>query len=122
MFLQEKIIDNEFRILKVTSNKYKQNLKYLIQFVKFSTFYPLTRLNFIKQLLLVNKIKIKRIPASKLNIIISEKIQLVNPKCSLAVTKVFGGNQWIHRAAGHDLPLDESAWLSQLLKKVVLID
>ncbi len=41
--------------------------------------------------------------------------RLVAPACSRAVVRAFGGELHVHPAAGHDVPLDDPAWLIERL-------
>jgi pimeloyl-ACP methyl ester carboxylesterase len=50
-------------------------------------------------------------------VIWSEKDRLVSSHCSQNIAKKFDASCFTHPTAGHDLPLDEPEWLTQILSK-----
>jgi pimeloyl-ACP methyl ester carboxylesterase len=108
---QEKII------LEITSNKFSETKKYLPFFAEFSQQHKTSTLNFFKQLLLANNIKIHQHAKVPLKIICSKNDRLVHFSCSELIANALNGDLIIHPSAGHDLPLDEPEWLSQNLNQ-----
>lgn len=107
----------EEKILKLTSNKFETNKKYLNSYAEFAAKYKVSTSNLIRQLILANNIRLKKFPNVKLRIFSSAQDRLVHSSCSVAIAKAFSGRLAIHPTAGHDLPLDEPEWLiEQLLK------
>ena len=106
---QEKII------LSITSNEFSNTKKFLSLFADFAGEHKISKLNFAKQLVLATNIKIGTLPDIQLNIISSKQDRLVRSSCSDKIFGYLGGKQYIHPTAGHDLPLDDSEWLSQIL-------
>ncbi len=106
---QEKII------LKITSNRFVKNSHYLDEFSLFANAHPVTKSNFIRQLVLASLIRIDHVPLMPLKIICSSNDRLVDVKCSKNIHHNLGGKIFIHATAGHDLPLDEPDWLCEIL-------
>lgn len=115
MLFESSAHDKELNILTITSNKPIENQNYLEAFAAFSTAFPVSKMNSIRQLILARKIKINKFPPLPLKIISSKMDRLVSPLCSDGIAKTLGGAQYIHPTAGHDLPLDEPSWLSEVL-------
>ena len=107
-------------ILQITSNKYLRNSHYLKSFVQFADNYKTTKLNFFRQLLLAMNIKIENKSKKPLFVFASTNDRLVSVACSKAIAKNLAGEEIIHPTAGHDLPLDEPEWLSEMLTKKLM--
>jgi len=105
----------EETILTMTSNKLKENKKYLKTFSEYSKQYPVSKKNFVRQLILANEIVINDLPEVPLKVICSKQDRLVDHGCSLQIHSMLGGQFFEHPTAGHDLPLDEPEWLSKML-------
>lgn len=105
----------EETILNMTSNKLKENKKYIKAFAEYSSQYPVSKKNFFRQLALANEIVIHDLPEVPLKVICSLQDHLVDPVCSLQIQSMLGGSLIEHPTAGHDLPLDEPEWLSKVL-------
>jgi len=111
-YVQEKII------LQITSNRSVNSHKYLEHFSDFSKNHPVSKSNFLRQLLLASNIHISAAQVP-LTVISSKNDRLVNPNCSHVIASLFSGKEFIHPTAGHDLPLDEPKWLSETLMKSI---
>lgn len=115
--LERDTYEQEKTILKVTSNKFEQNEKYLSSFAQFAREHKVSRSSFIRQLILANNIHIHQLGKNKLTVLLGAGDRLVHPSCSEQIAKNLKGRLVIHPTAGHDLPLDEPQWLvEQLLK------
>lgn len=106
---QEKII------LRITSNKFEQNKKYLKAYAQFAAEHQVSRANFFRQLMLANNIQLPPIPNIRLNVLSAAQDRLVHPSCSQQIASGLKGKLIIHPSAGHDLPLDEPEWLIEQL-------
>ena len=111
------IAEKEKIILTITSNKFIENQRYLKIFTQFSIDYKVSKKNFIRQILLAQNIHIQNLPNRPLKIITSINDRLVHHSCSDKLVKYFGGTQYIHATAGHDLPLDDPQWVVEMLLK-----
>lgn len=109
--------EQEENILKITSNRFDERKNNLEAFADFSLHHQVTKLNFLRQLILAKSIHIGTIPLVPFKIISSRNDRLVHYSCSDEIAAKLGGVQFIHQTAGHDLPLDEPGWLSEILVK-----
>lgn len=109
--------EQEENILKITSNKFEDNKINLKSFADFSLHHQVTKINFLRQLILAKSIHIESIPLVPFKIISSKYDRLVSSSCSDDIFTKLGGTQFIHPTAGHDLPIDEPVWLSEILVK-----
>lgn len=109
--------EQEETILRITSNKFEQNKKYLDSFARFASEHKVTRSNFLRQLILAKNIHFHQFPDIKLNVLSAAKDRLVHSSCSGEIAKGLKGKLVIHPTSGHDLPLDEPEWLIKQLMK-----
>lgn len=111
-YVQEKII------LQITSNRSVNSHRYIEDFSDFAKKHPVSKTNFFRQLLLASNIQISTAQAP-LTVISSKNDRLVNSNCSQDIASLFSAKEFIHPTAGHDLPLDEPEWLSEILMKSI---
>ena len=109
------IFKQENMILQITSNKLQDTQLYLKSFATFASEYKILKFNIIRQLVLANNIKIKQLPRIPFKVIVSQNDRLVSSDCSVKIANNFSGGLYVHPTAGHDLPLDEPAWLVETL-------
>jgi homoserine acetyltransferase len=109
------IFEQEKFVLSVTSNKIQETSRYLKVFSTFATEHKMLKTNVVRQLILASKINIKKINSIPLTVINSKNDRLVNSSCSEKIAIGLNGKIIIHSTAGHDLPLDEPVWLSEVL-------
>jgi len=109
------VVKQEEIILRITSNKFEQNKKYLNSFAQFAAVYQVTRANFVRQLILAKNIKINKLSNKNLHVLSSAQDRLVHSSCSGQIAKGLKGNLVIHPTSGHDLALDEPEWLIEQL-------
>ncbi len=102
-------------ILKITSNKFEQTKNNVPGYAEFSSQHKMKRLNFLRQIVMAKNIQIESVPFVPFKIISSRQDRLVHYTCSREIFRNLGGVQYIHPSAGHDLPLDEPEWLSEIL-------
>jgi pimeloyl-ACP methyl ester carboxylesterase len=112
---ESNISEQEKFILSVTSNKIQETSKYLKTFSDFATEHKMLKKNIVKQLILASKIHINKFPNIPLKVINSKNDRLVSSSCSEKIAINLNGKIFIHPTAGHDLPLDEPFWLSEVL-------
>ncbi|MBC7712460.1 MAG: alpha/beta hydrolase [Rhizobacter sp.] len=116
LFSNSKYVQEEM-ILKITSNKFEETKRNIESYASFSESHEVTKMNFIRQLILAKNIYIETLPLIPFKVISSLNDRLVDHSCSINIASKFGGTQFTHPTAGHDLPLDEPAWLSEILVK-----
>jgi len=59
----------------------------------------------------------KKIPDQKKLILTSKADRLVSYKCSEQISKLWNCPVHYHQEAGHDLPLDDAAWVIERIKE-----
>ncbi|MBC7428600.1 MAG: alpha/beta hydrolase [Bacteriovorax sp.] len=107
----------EESVLKITSNRFEETKKNLEAFAVFSENHKVTKINFLRQLILAKSININSVVKKPFKVISSQNDRLVDHGCSKQIVLKLGGKEFIHPTAGHDLPLDEPEWLSEILVK-----
>jgi pimeloyl-ACP methyl ester carboxylesterase len=74
--------------------------------------YPVRRANALRQLYSAARYRTPPVqPAVPLLILCSAGDRLVDPRCSLRLAAAWGAPVAVHSDAGHDLPLDDGAWV-----------
>ncbi len=109
--------EQEENILRITSNDFENKKYFIKKFAEFALNHQVTKLNFLRQLILAKNIYIESIPLIPFKIISSKNDRLVDSSCSDVIALKLGGVHFVHPTAGHDLPLDEPEWLSEILVK-----
>ena len=78
---------------------------------------PVSRANALRQLLAAARFRADGAPvATRVLLLASSRDQLVNPQCSHALAHAWIVKLAGHTQAGHDLPLDDPAWLVQQVR------
>jgi len=80
---------------------------------------PVSRPNLLRQLWSAARFSVRRpMQIARLTVYVSAADRLVNPECSRDIARLWNVEIVAHPTAGHDLPLDDGAWLlAQLLKE-----
>jgi pimeloyl-ACP methyl ester carboxylesterase len=106
----------EKTVLKLTSNKHRNDHALLTQWQTWARTAPLRSSNLLRQLIAASRFRARlpiKIGSPKITIIVSEGDRLVNPYCSYQIAAAFKCKLTSHPSAGHDLPLDDPEWLVQ---------
>ena len=75
--------------------------------------FPVTRANALRQLWAAARFRAPAArPAVPLLVLCSAGDQLVDHRCSLRLAEAWRAEQRVHADAGHDLPLDDGAWVA----------
>ena len=78
---------------------------------------PVSRVNALRQLLAAARFRANGAPvATRVLLLASSGDRLVNPQCSQTLAQAWGAKLAEHSQAGHDLPLDDPAWLMQQVR------
>jgi len=104
--------EREKRVLGLTSHAQSQNQNLIREWGVYANQRPLDKLNVFRQLWAALNIKVPLKIPTPVELLVSENDQLCDASCSAAIAKLYGG--WtVHRhpTAGHDLPLDDPAWV-----------
>ncbi|MFH1870286.1 MAG: alpha/beta hydrolase [Pseudomonadota bacterium] len=78
---------------------------------------PVSRRNALRQLLAAMRYRAPRgRPLERLLLLASARDALVDGRCSLQLAEKWDAHIIVHPAAGHDLPLDDAAWVLEQLR------
>lgn len=106
--------------LRTVSNDtryYTQNLK---RWIGIQQQRPVSRANMVKLLTAASRFKIAPDAQIRCLVLASEQDRLVNPKCSEQLAAQHRWPLFLHPDAGHDLPLDDSAWVATKITQWLL--
>jgi pimeloyl-ACP methyl ester carboxylesterase len=102
-------------ILRLTSRRgdAAQRAGLLAQWLDYQREYPVTRSNALRQLWSAARFRApSQRPAVPTLILSSAGDQLVDPRCSANLAHAWQAPHAVHPDAGHDLPLDDGAWVA----------
>ncbi len=103
-------LQSEAAIMHITSNQPHDEV--LAQWVALRQNHPVSRANTARQLLAAARFCAPRgRPKVATLLLASQADHLVNPACSLALAQRWQCALRLHPHAGHDLPLDDTAWV-----------
>lgn len=106
-------IEWERTVLALTSNLAPDRESLLRQWIHWHERYPVSRRNALRQLWAASRYRAPRQrPAVPLLVLASAADQLVDPACSRRLAAQWHTAYDEHPTAGHDLPLDDGAWLA----------
>jgi pimeloyl-ACP methyl ester carboxylesterase len=114
----------EALILRITSNQAGVDTadKTLKRWLDYAKEYPISRKNILRQLGAAMRFRAAdSAPAVPVLLMASQQDKLVNAKCSLILAKKWHCEIKIHPTAGHDLPLDDGAWVISVIKEWLLM-
>jgi pimeloyl-ACP methyl ester carboxylesterase len=104
----------EALILRLTSERHGADEALLRQWMQWQRECPVTRGNALRQLLAASRY---RAPASgdgcPLLVLNGARDRLVDPACSRRLAQAWQAELRVHAEAGHDLPLDDGAWVAR---------
>jgi pimeloyl-ACP methyl ester carboxylesterase len=110
----------ESLILRLTSsiaNHAERRQTILSQWMAYARECPVTRANMLRQLLAALRYRAApTAPAAPVLLLAGKQDQLVNVKCSLTLAQNWRCTIRLHPAAGHDIPLDDEAWVIRQVK------
>lgn len=110
--------DAERAILRLTSRHRTQDETLLRQWTEWRLSHPVSRRNALRQLLAAARFHAPaHAPTTRLLLLNGAGDQLVDPRCSTALASAWRCALAVHPTAGHDLPLDDSAWVVQQLQQ-----
>ncbi|MDO9454135.1 MAG: alpha/beta hydrolase [Stagnimonas sp.] len=108
----------ETAILQLTSRHLDQTHSVLEDWTRWRLSHPVSRANALRQLLAAMRFAApKRAPKTRLLLLTGARDKLVDTCCSQALAKAWGCELAVHPTAGHDLPLDDAAWVAQQLAR-----
>ena len=110
----------ESLILHLTSNQscteHQQTI--LKQWIAYAKEFPITRTNILRQLQAALCYRaVQTTPPLPVLLLAGQQDRLVNVKCSIKLAQHWCCAIRLHPTAGHDLPLDDGAWVTQQIKE-----
>ncbi|WP_219117641.1 alpha/beta fold hydrolase [Janthinobacterium sp. UMAB-56] len=107
-------LSQEALILRLTSRRHAGgNPALLADWLSYQRQYPVSRRNALRQLLSAARYRAPASrPAMPVLVMAGAQDQLVDHRCSQQLARAWQADCLIHRDAGHDLPLDEGAWVA----------
>ncbi len=107
----------ERAILEMTSNRPAERAEVLSAWTATRLQHPVGAANALRQLLAAARYRARpQAPAVPLLLLASEQDRLVDVRCSKALAQRWGSPLRLHPWAGHDLPLDDPAWVVAQLR------
>jgi len=108
-------------ILRLTSNHKEKREAALPDWLAYQREFPVMRRNAARQLLAAMRYSAPpHKPNPPILILGSSKDRLVDSRCSQQLATQWGLNPCFHTEAGHDLPLDDGAWIASTVKAWLL--
>lgn len=106
--------ETEAAVLRLTSADPAAHTAVLAGWTAVQRARPVARANALRQLLAAARYRLPPgRPACPVLVLCSAGDRLVDPRCSAALAQHWGCALAMHPSAGHDLPLDDGAWLVQ---------
>ena len=106
----------ETAILQLTSRHLEQTHAVLDDWTTWRLSHPVSRTNALRQLLAAMRFAAPaHAPQTRLLLLTGARDKLVDTRCSQALAKNWRCALAVHPTAGHDLPLDDAAWVAQQL-------
>ncbi len=116
-FCCQSLAQREQTILALTSNEFDSDAQLLSQWIHWQQQQPVSFANTLRQLSAAARFKPQQQPTPPLLVIASQADRLVDYRCSLAIHQAWQTALRIHPSAGHDLPLDDPGWLSEVIQE-----
>jgi pimeloyl-ACP methyl ester carboxylesterase len=105
-------VQREEIVLQLTSRHHQQDAALLAAWEEIAWLRPVTPANALRQLLAALRYRPPpQAPTVPMLLLCSQRDALVNPRCSHALARHWGLPLREHPSAGHDLPLDDPAWV-----------
>lgn len=113
------LAQREALILRLTSQQSTtpRAAALLEQWTGYARLAPITRRNILRQLYAAISYRAATtVPAVPLLLLAGQQDRLVSPQCSLTLAQHWHCPLAVHPTAGHDIPLDDTAWVMQQIQ------
>lgn len=118
LFVTNDLLQRELGILRMVSNNWSEHARILKEWVEIQADAPVSRKSFINQIKAALTFSpSKKKPKAKLLILAGKKDRLCSYKSSEKLHELWDGEFKLHSTAGHDLPIDDGAWLTEQIKE-----
>ena len=110
--LKRTALQREAVILRLTSRRAPPDV--LDEWARLASRHPVSTLNALRQLVAAARFQAPITPpAVPMLVLCGGRDALVSPECSLALARRWDLPVYLHPDAGHDLPLDDGAWVAE---------
>lgn len=106
----------EAALVRLTSNRHVDNPDLANRWRIFQQQQPVTRRTLWKQFRAASRFEPQPV-SQPLLLLASSQDRMTDPDCSAELANFWSAELRLHRSAGHDLPLDDSAWLLNQLQR-----
>ena len=104
----------EAKVLRITTRMLPSRESVIDEWVSLQQEHPVKVGNIARQWLAALRYKAKAArPLAPILLLCSQADDLVDWRCSRAISRAWGAPLRLHTQAGHDLPLDDGAWVAQ---------
>jgi pimeloyl-ACP methyl ester carboxylesterase len=106
-------------VLRITSNlkNAEQQRAILDQWIAYARECPVTRANFLRQLVAAARFRAApKPPAVPILLLAAQQDHLVDVRCSLTLARQWNCPIRVHPTAGHDIPLDDGDWVMRQVR------
>ncbi len=110
LFTQDRL-KRERAILQLTSGIADQKWGIIPTWCQIQALHPVSLANALRQLYAASRFEFRGNSGARTLVISSRNDQLVDSQCSRALAQLLQADVRMHPWAGHDLPLDDPAWL-----------
>lgn len=118
LFAQRDARASEQAILRMTSNRPERARAVLDDWSAWREAHPVSAANALRQLAAAARFRAaRRAPATRLLVLCSRRDGLVDPRCSRRLAEAWACPLAEHVDAGHDLPLDDDAWIVDQVRR-----
>lgn len=108
----------ERTVLRLTSRQHAGDAALLAQWTDWHRAQPVSRANGLRQLWAAAQYRAPRAaPHSRLLVLTTKGDALVDHRCSLTLARAWKTALAVHASAGHDLPLDDGAWVAAQVRQ-----
>ncbi len=107
----------ETEILRMTTRRVADPGAVVSQWLQWRADNPVSRRNALRQLLAAMRYRAPlRCPLDRILLLAGGADRLVDPRCSSDVARAWKVPLCVHPEGGHDLPLDDEAWVTQRIR------
>lgn len=116
------ITKQEELILRMTSRRGVDKEKILKDWIAYQQEFPVSRRNALRQLVAAVRYRAPiATPSMPMLILASAMDQLVDTRCSIRLAARWQTGFAVHPSAGHDLPLDDGAWVARQVREWIAL-
>jgi pimeloyl-ACP methyl ester carboxylesterase len=120
LILKTNPMRRENTVLKIISEKHKNDQNLVQQFGTIAQDRPLARKTVLRQLFAASKFSAPKFDAKvPLYFLASRKDKIVNWRCVRELAQHYSAPFYIHEEAGHDLVLDDPNWVIEKMKQIL---